>query len=68
MQRLKNDLTKDKDNNTGRRKKNTVKKRTDQKDKQSRTEYDIPVLRFCNPAQYINKYSSNTAANTLNQT
>ena len=68
MQRLKNDLTKDKDNNTGRRKKNAVKKRTDQKDKQSRTEYDIPVLRFCNPAQYINKYSSNTAANTLNQT
>ena len=39
-------VTKDKDNNTGRRKKNTVKKRTDQKDKQSRTEYDIPVLRF----------------------
>ena len=48
--------------------KNAVKKRTDQKDKQSRTDYDIPVLRFCNPAQYINKYSSNTAANTLNQT
>ena len=68
MQRLKNDLTKDKDNNTGRRKKNAVKKRTDQKDKQSRTEYDIPELKISNNAQYINKKSRKTAAKTLNQT